>query len=79
MVATQPIISCFAEVGSGGIDTNVADIRMGGTGTIGNAHFYNGALHSINVGFGDGRVDTHLRNNISWQYSGAANSDNYFY
>jgi hypothetical protein len=79
MVATQPIISCLAELGTGSIDTNVADIQMGIPYTIGNAHFYNGALHSINVGFGDGRVDTHLRNNISWQYSGAANSDNYFY
>jgi hypothetical protein len=53
---------------------------MGGPpNSVGNAHFYNDALHSINVGFGDGRVDTHLRNNISWQYSGANNSDSYFY
>ena len=80
MVTTQPLISCIAEVGTGSIDTNVADIRMGGPpNSVGNAHFYNGALHSINVGFGDGRVNTHLRNNISWQYSGANNSDNYFY
>jgi prepilin-type N-terminal cleavage/methylation domain-containing protein/prepilin-type processing-associated H-X9-DG protein len=40
-------------------------------GTIYNtdAHFYGGALDSINVCFGDGHVDLHGKNVVQWQYT----------
>jgi prepilin-type N-terminal cleavage/methylation domain-containing protein len=81
IAATQPIISCIAEVGGkAGVDTNLADLQMGGPPNgIGNAHFYSGSLNSINLGFGDGHIETHGPVDISWQYSGANNSDSYFY
>ena len=81
IVATQPIISCIAEVNvTGAVDTNLAHLYQGGPPNgIGNAHFYNGSLNSINLGFGDGHVETHGPVDISWQYSGANNSDSYFY
>ncbi len=66
--ATQPIISDLAETTLG--DTNVTDIPKG------DAHFYNGGLSSINLGFADGHVESHNRTEITWQYSAEAS---YFY
>ncbi|MGH7941548.1 MAG: prepilin-type N-terminal cleavage/methylation domain-containing protein [Limisphaerales bacterium] len=36
------------------------------------AHFYGGALDSINVCFGDGHVELHGKNIVQWQYSAEA-------
>jgi prepilin-type processing-associated H-X9-DG protein len=39
-------------------------------GQLGFAHFYNGSLQSVNVGFADGHVDTHTRKAMAWQFTG---------
>jgi prepilin-type N-terminal cleavage/methylation domain-containing protein len=67
-VPLQPIISDLAE----------ANVSSTDPGTIPNteAHFYNGTLSSINLGFADGRVETHIQRNIQWQYS---SQSSYFY
>ena len=67
-VSLQPIISDLAETAAG--DTTVGDIPNT------EAHFYNGTLNSINLGFADGRVETHIQSAIQWRYSGQAS---YFY
>jgi prepilin-type N-terminal cleavage/methylation domain-containing protein len=41
-----------------------------------NAHFYNGALDSLNVTYGDGHVDLHNKATIQWQYT--AEASNYY-
>ena len=33
------------------------------------AHFYDGSLNSINLGFADGHVETHNRGSIGWQFT----------
>ena len=66
--ATQPIISDLAETTRG--DTNVTDIPKT------EAHYYNGSLNTINLGFADGHVESHNRLTITWQYSAEAS---YFY
>jgi prepilin-type N-terminal cleavage/methylation domain-containing protein len=79
-VTTQPIITDIAE-----IVANITDVVTGDAAVPklaqnpNNAHQYNGLLQSINVAFGDGRVETHVPANIHWQYSGNGNSDAYFY
>jgi prepilin-type processing-associated H-X9-DG protein len=64
----QPIITDLAEADAKSTDVN----------TIPNteAHFYNGTLSSINVGFADGHVDTHSRIVIQWQYT---DESSYYY
>ena len=64
----SPIISDLAETSVG--DVNVGDIPKG------DAHFYNGSLNSINVGYADGHVELHNRNAVQWQYTAEAS---YFY
>jgi len=71
IVGVQPIISDEAEVNPA--DTNVTKIGPG------SAHFFNGALHSINVGFGDGHVETHAARDVRWQYTGQQNQTTTFY
>jgi prepilin-type N-terminal cleavage/methylation domain-containing protein/prepilin-type processing-associated H-X9-DG protein len=80
-VATQPIISDLAELSNtSGQDTNVAHLLAnGGVASIGNAHFYNSALASVNVSFGDGHVETHSLLSIFWQYYGNGGQQNYYY
>ena len=59
------ILSDVAE-GANGVNppvTSIANI---------DAHFYGGALDSVNVAFGDGHVDLHGKNYIQWQYSAEA-------
>lgn len=56
-----PILSDIAEAPT--TSTSVGDIYNG------DAHFYRGALDSINVCFGDGHVELHGRAAIQWQYS----------
>jgi prepilin-type N-terminal cleavage/methylation domain-containing protein len=67
-IALQPIISDLAEANVSSTDPN--DIPKN------EAHFYNGSLVSINVGFADNHVETHNRLSISWQYS---SQSSYFY
>ena len=64
----QPIISDLAEASAS--STNVNDIPNY------QAHFYNGGLNSINVGYADGHVDTHNRVSIQWQFT---DQSSYFY
>jgi prepilin-type processing-associated H-X9-DG protein len=74
VVGYQPIISDEAEVFTGSsMDTNANDISPS------QAHFYNGVLSSINVGYGDGHVETHLGQNVRWQYAGQNNQTTTFY
>jgi prepilin-type N-terminal cleavage/methylation domain-containing protein/prepilin-type processing-associated H-X9-DG protein len=56
----MPIISdyCFAP----GTETNTATMRAG--------HSLGERVRSVNVGFADGRVETHSRATIQWQYAG---------
>jgi len=69
-IALQPIISDLAEIGGQPADHNVGDLLNN------NAHFYNGSLNSINVGYADNHVETHNILSISWQYS---SQSSYFY
>jgi prepilin-type N-terminal cleavage/methylation domain-containing protein/prepilin-type processing-associated H-X9-DG protein len=66
----QPIISDLAE-GNG--STNINSIPSN------EAHFYDGALSSINVGFADGHVETHNAQQITWQFTGNGGQESYFY
>jgi prepilin-type N-terminal cleavage/methylation domain-containing protein/prepilin-type processing-associated H-X9-DG protein len=66
--ALQPIITDLAEANSSSTDVN--DIPKN------DAHFYNGSLSSINLGFADGHVDTHNAISIQWQYT---MQSSYFY
>jgi len=69
-VSQQPIISDIAE-GDGTSDISKVPNNE--------AHFYNGALHSVNLGFADGHVDTHNRASIGWQFTGNGGKQSYFY
>jgi prepilin-type N-terminal cleavage/methylation domain-containing protein/prepilin-type processing-associated H-X9-DG protein len=75
-ISTQPIISDYTECGST-IDVN--QIPPPVTGKLGYAHFYNGSLQSVNVGYADGHVDTHNRLAITWQYTGNLGTSTYYY
>jgi prepilin-type N-terminal cleavage/methylation domain-containing protein len=68
IAAASPIISDLAETVKG--DTNVTDIPRG------DAHFYNGNVNSINVGYGEGHVELHNRQAVTWQYTAQSS---YFY
>ncbi|MGB7769056.1 MAG: prepilin-type N-terminal cleavage/methylation domain-containing protein [Verrucomicrobiia bacterium] len=70
-VSRQPIISDLAENNTG--STNLNSIPNT------DAHFYNGVLNSINVGYADGHVATHNAHQITWQFSGNGGKDAYFY
>jgi prepilin-type processing-associated H-X9-DG protein len=74
-VGYQPIISDECEVSTGSIDTNAADILRNPN----NGHQYNGTLSSVNVGYGDGHVDTHLGRDVRWQYAAQSNQVTTFY
>jgi prepilin-type N-terminal cleavage/methylation domain-containing protein/prepilin-type processing-associated H-X9-DG protein len=67
-VSLQPIITDYAEGPAGSTDLN----------TIPNneAHFYDGSLNSINLGFADGHVETHGRAAIGWQFT---DQSSYYY
>jgi prepilin-type processing-associated H-X9-DG protein len=68
ITSTQPIISDYCVAPSSSTDI---------TGILPTtAHFNNGALSSINLGFADGHVELHSRSAIKWQYT-AANSTFY--
>jgi prepilin-type processing-associated H-X9-DG protein len=69
-VSLQPIISDLAEIGGQPDDHNVSDVPQT------EAHFYNGSLSSINVGFADNHVETHNAISIQWQFS---NQSSYYY
>ena len=75
-ISQQPIISDYTECGST-IDVN--QIPPPVTGKLGYAHFYNGSLQSVNVGYADGHVDTHNRLAITWQYTGNGGQNTYYY
>ena len=67
-VPLQPIITDLAE----GPVTSTDPKDIPNT----DAHFYNGALDSINVGFADNHVETHNRLSISWQFT---DQSSYYY
>jgi prepilin-type N-terminal cleavage/methylation domain-containing protein len=67
-VALQPIISDIAEAPAS--STSPASINSG------EAHFFNSTLTSINVGYADGRVETHGKIVVAWQYTSEAS---YYY
>jgi prepilin-type N-terminal cleavage/methylation domain-containing protein/prepilin-type processing-associated H-X9-DG protein len=75
-VAKSPILTDLAETGM--TDYNVQHIPNNITSDPpqDDAHFYNGQLDSINCAFGDGHVELHNRQTITWQYSQEAS---YFY
>ncbi len=77
-VSLQPIISDLAEASLGITDPSDIPYIESQTvyGPTTEAHFYNGSLSSINLGFADGRVETHIQSAIQWQYSCQAS---YFY
>ena len=74
----QPIISDLAESSATIRDPNQITYVENQTpnGAITQAHFYNGNLNSINLGFADGHVDTHNRAAIGWQYT---DQSSYYY
>jgi prepilin-type N-terminal cleavage/methylation domain-containing protein/prepilin-type processing-associated H-X9-DG protein len=76
-VSQQPIISDYAESGSGSQD--IGTLKPPVAGQIGWGHFFNGSLQSLNVGFADGHVETHNRNVIQWQFTGNIGAQSYFY
>ncbi len=78
-VSKQPIISDLAEYNGSSTNININDIPNPVAGQIGWGHFYNGTLQSLNVGYADGHVETHTRENIAWQYSGNLGNQSYFY
>ena len=68
--AFQPIISDLAE-GNG--STSVSSIPKN------EAHFTGSGLSSINCGYADGHVETHTKSKITWQFTGNAGQQSYFY
>jgi len=78
----SPIICDLSEVG--GATQNVSAMQAGGGGSgktyqWENAHFYNNALSSINVGYADGHVELHNLVHIGWQFTGNSGQASYFY
>ena len=67
-VSLQPIISDLAEANA----TSTDPISIPKT----EAHFFNGTLSSVNLGFADGHVETHNAISVFWQYS---NQSSYYY
>jgi prepilin-type N-terminal cleavage/methylation domain-containing protein/prepilin-type processing-associated H-X9-DG protein len=68
-ISQQPIISDLAE----GSSTNISSVPKT------DAHFSNGSLSSINAGYADGHVQTRGKNVVTWQFSGNAGAESYFY
>jgi len=73
----QPIITDLCEYNGNSTDVNV--VTTAAPPALGNAHFYNGGLNSVNVAFADGHVETHTPSNIHWQFTGNAGQQSYFY
>ena len=70
----QPIISDLAEINGNSTDVNLIPKT--------DAHFYNGFLSSVNVGYADGHVITEVPPDITWQFtgnSGNSGGQSYFY
>jgi prepilin-type N-terminal cleavage/methylation domain-containing protein/prepilin-type processing-associated H-X9-DG protein len=67
-VSLQPIITDYAEGPAGSTDPSAIPNTE--------AHFYNGSLNSINLGFADGHVETHGRGAIGWQFT---DQSSYYY
>ena len=61
MTSTQPIVSDYCVAAS----TDVSSVYPT------TAHFFGGALSSVNLGFADGHVELHNRTAIQWQYKAA--------
>jgi prepilin-type N-terminal cleavage/methylation domain-containing protein/prepilin-type processing-associated H-X9-DG protein len=83
--AIVPIISdqCYSGYGTPAT-TNVNDINLTGNTSAsgdhkGSGHVLNGRLHSVNVAFADGHVDTHIRTVIQGRYSGDSGNAIWFY
>ena len=78
-VSTKPFISDECQ---GGGSTNVAQIvysYSGGGINFYNGHFLNGKLHSVNLGFVDGHVETHTYSKIQWQWAWLSGPSVWFY
>jgi prepilin-type processing-associated H-X9-DG protein len=75
-VAKVPFISdeCYSGYGTTArLPGTTADINNLG------AHFYNGSLNSVNLGFADGHVELHNRSQITWQTWGVKHAAVWFY
>jgi prepilin-type N-terminal cleavage/methylation domain-containing protein/prepilin-type processing-associated H-X9-DG protein len=62
-VSVQPMISDYCPV------QNQSSYPI--TAITSGCHFYDGSLSSINLGFADGHVELHNKNNIQYRYDGA--------
>src|SRR5262249_46136947 len=83
--AVVPIISdqCYSGYNTPAT-TNLNDINLVGfTGTTqvkkASGHIINGRLHSVNVGFTDGHVETRIRSQLKARYSGDSGNAIWFY
>jgi len=73
----QPVITDLAEYnGDASKFTHDKDLAVIPEG---DAHFYNGALSSINLGYADGHVDLHNPVAVQWQFTGNGGAQSYFY
>lgn len=70
-VSRQPIITdyCFAT----GSTTNVQNL------VTTSGHPFQGHVNNVNVGYGDGHVDTHSTPQMQWQMTGNSSAESYFY
>jgi prepilin-type N-terminal cleavage/methylation domain-containing protein/prepilin-type processing-associated H-X9-DG protein len=80
-VATRPFISDTCQGGSGTNLSQVSAYILDTTSGIKfyNAHFLNGKLANLNVGFVDGHVETHSAGKIQWQWTWAGGPSAWFY
>jgi len=77
-IGTMPIMSDLSEAikGSRNVSAIPALQNAGKLPQNGEAHFYGGGLNSVNVGYADGRAETHSRVAMEWQYEAQSS---YFY
>ena len=77
VAGNQPVITDLAEF-NGDASSYSHDKALAAIGR-GGAHFYNGGLSSLNVGYADGHVDLHNPTEINWQFTGNSGAQSYFY
>ncbi len=67
----QPILSDLAEGSGSSTDPKTIPNNL--------AHFQNGNLSSVNVGFADGHVELHGKSKITWQFTSPGNQLSTYY